>query len=244
MSSVTPSLSSWGGIYSLHQQIQPLGEVPNKISEIRIIRCTTCGSSALRSTHSNGYFRRINCTEMTVEKGADHPPAGNRIIRSQGFQSRAKHVLWKSSSALYKSERPYSGSSDSPIGPSDSQLRKCEAKTCVLVLFNRRIEIGSSVLRFIRFSERSIRFSTEEKRGENTCSGFIQPPYINRIVRIAVHPIHRSEHPITGLNNWNFQIWFEFKFKCMHDPKLIHMAQEHAIKLLVMIPLNSTAFNL
>ena len=111
----------------------------------------------MKTRHSNGYFRRIKCTEMAVEKGAVHPPAENRIIRSRGFQNRAKHALWKNSSALHKSERPYIGSSDSQFGTSDSQQRKCEAKTCVLVLFNRQLEIGTTALRSIRFPERNVR---------------------------------------------------------------------------------------
>ena len=49
--------------------------------------------------------------------------------------------------------------------------------------FIRHQRTGSSDLRVFR---------TEQ----NMCSGFIQPPYRNRIVRTAVHPFHRTEHPI------------------------------------------------
>ena len=87
------SLSSWGGIYSLPQQFQPLERSPQKISDIRYNRRAPIGTTARLSTHCNGYFKRIKCTEIAVEMGAVQPPANNRIIRSQGFQNRGNATL-------------------------------------------------------------------------------------------------------------------------------------------------------
>ena len=90
---VSPPLSSWRGIYSLHQQFQPLERSPLNFSEIRYNRRVPSGTTARRSTHCNGYFKRIKCTEIAVEREAVQPPANYRIIRLQGFQNRGNASL-------------------------------------------------------------------------------------------------------------------------------------------------------